>query len=159
MSNKSNSNKYSIAKVLVPVDGSPNAMRALDVGIGLVNTFGAELIVVNVIPTPGVLVSASAFGVPTSGLDSYYEQQEGAANHFMEEAVTAAKNRGVSKVTSRVTRAAKSVVEEIIDVATHEKVDLIVIGTRGLGGFRKLVQGSVSSGVVSHAHCNVLVVR
>ena len=50
-------------------------------------------------------------------------------------------------------------VEEILGVAEKEKIDLIVIGTRGLGGFRKLLQGSVSSGVMTHAKCNVLVVR
>ena len=40
-----------------------------------------------------------------------------------------------------------------------EKIDLIVMGTRGMGGFKKMLLGSVSSGVVTHAQCTVLVVR
>lgn len=58
-----------------------------------------------------------------------------------------------------VRRVSASVVETIIDCASEEKVDLIVLGTRGQGGFRKLLVGSVSSGVVTHADCNVLVIR
>jgi nucleotide-binding universal stress UspA family protein len=161
LSKKSNLNHdpYSPSKILVPIDGSPNAKRALDVGIGLANTYGAELVVLNVIPTPTWLVTTSAYGVPASGLDLYYQQQESAADHFIHEALAAAKGQGISKVTSEVTRADKSIVEEIVDAAVHDKIDLVVIGTRGLGGFKKLLQGSVSSGVVAHAHCNVLVVR
>jgi len=52
-----------------------------------------------------------------------------------------------------------STVQGIVEFASNEKVDLIVIGTRGLSGFKRLLIGSVSSGVVAHAHCPVLVVR
>jgi nucleotide-binding universal stress UspA family protein len=38
-------------------------------------------------------------------------------------------------------------------------VDLVVAGTRGMTGLKKLVMGSVSNGLVSHAKCPVLVVR
>jgi len=51
------------------------------------------------------------------------------------------------------------VVETIINHAAKEDVDLIIVGTRGLGGFKKMLIGSVSSGVISHANCPVLVVR
>ena len=52
-----------------------------------------------------------------------------------------------------------SPVKVILEYAEEEGVDLIVAGTRGLGGFPKMLLGSVSSGLVSHAHCRVLVVR
>jgi nucleotide-binding universal stress UspA family protein len=161
MSKKANANSasYSPLKILVPIDGSPNADRASDVAIGLAKSFGSELLILNVISTPNVLITTSAFGAPASGLESYYEQQENSARHFVDEAVIHARKGGVSKVTSSVIRADKSIVEEIIGVASSNKVDLIVIGTRGLGGFKRLLLGSVSSGVVAHAHCNVLVVR
>ena len=60
---------------------------------------------------------------------------------------------------SEVLRTASTIVETITDMATGEKIDLIVMGTRGLGGFKKLLMGSVSSGVVLHAPCNVLVIK
>jgi nucleotide-binding universal stress UspA family protein len=49
--------------------------------------------------------------------------------------------------------------EEIIRLANIYKADLIVIGTRGLTGVRKIVDGSVSSQVVEDANCSVLVVK
>ena len=49
--------------------------------------------------------------------------------------------------------------EEILAVAEELDAGLIVIGSRGLGGIRRALMGSVSDSVVRHAHCPVLVVR
>ncbi|WP_238178390.1 universal stress protein [Calothrix sp. 336/3] len=49
--------------------------------------------------------------------------------------------------------------EEIIRLANIYKVDMIVIGSRGLTGMKRIVQGSVSSQVVEEAPCSVLVVK
>ncbi|HXQ92247.1 MAG TPA: universal stress protein [Nitrososphaerales archaeon] len=155
----SDSELLHLSKILVPIDGSPNASRALGVGINLSKTYSSELIVLCVIPAPSVLVEASVgLGMAPTGLDTYYKQQEMGANHFIDEALAVARTRGV-KIRGEVSRASKSIVEEIIDVAISEKIEMIVIGTRGLGGFKKLLLGSVSSGVVTHAQCNVLIVR
>ena len=48
---------------------------------------------------------------------------------------------------------------EIIQYAEKENIDLIVIGTRGRSGFKKLLLGSTASGVVTYAHCPVLVTK
>ncbi len=48
---------------------------------------------------------------------------------------------------------------EIVELADELEVGLVVIGSRGLGGIRKALMGSVSESVVRHAHCPVLVVR
>ena len=47
----------------------------------------------------------------------------------------------------------------IVDYAEREVVDLIVIGTRGRTGFKKMLSGSVASDVVTYAHCPVMVVK
>ena len=142
------------------MDGSKNATRALDAGIKMSKTYGAELFILNVIPTPSILLAAQAgLGVPPVGAESYYEQEEIDSRHFLEEGVELAKAQKVTNVSSEAIRATSSIVEEIIDTAARKNIDLIVIGTRGVGGFKKLLQGSVSSGVVIHAECNVMVVR
>jgi nucleotide-binding universal stress UspA family protein len=46
-----------------------------------------------------------------------------------------------------------------MNFAEKENIDLIVIGTRGRSGFKKLLLGSVASGVVTYAHCSVMVVK
>jgi len=55
--------------------------------------------------------------------------------------------------------AEESIVSEIIEFAERENIDLIIMGTRGRTGFKKLLLGSVASGVVNFAHCPVLVLR
>jgi len=52
-----------------------------------------------------------------------------------------------------------SVTESIVQYAEGENIDLIVVGTRGRSGFKRLLLGSTASGIISHAHCPVMVVR
>ncbi len=52
-----------------------------------------------------------------------------------------------------------SVTGSIVEYAERENMDLIVIGTRGRSAFKRLLLGSIASGVVTHAHCPVMVVR
>jgi nucleotide-binding universal stress UspA family protein len=48
---------------------------------------------------------------------------------------------------------------EIVELAEELGAGLVVVGSRGLGGIRRALMGSVSDSVVRHAHCPVLVVR
>ena len=63
------------------------------------------------------------------------------------------------KLNTEVIITTKSLVAEIVDYAQSNNVDLIVVGTRGRSGFKKLLLGSVASGVVTYAHCHVMVVK
>ncbi|MGC4096668.1 MAG: universal stress protein [Nitrospira sp.] len=49
--------------------------------------------------------------------------------------------------------------DEILTVAKQQKADLIVTGAKGVGTIRRVLLGSVSTRVIQHAHCGVLVVR
>ena len=55
--------------------------------------------------------------------------------------------------------ASPSIVDAIVSFAEKENVDLIIIGTKGESAIKKFLLGSVSSGVVTYAHCTVMVVR
>jgi nucleotide-binding universal stress UspA family protein len=52
-----------------------------------------------------------------------------------------------------------SILKEIVEYAENNKVDMIVIGSRGMTGLKKLLLGSVATRVVTYSHCPVLVVK
>jgi nucleotide-binding universal stress UspA family protein len=62
-------------------------------------------------------------------------------------------------ITDKIIVSVSSVVGEIVGFADKEKMDLIILGTRGRTGFKKLLLGSVAEGVVNHSSCPVMVVR
>lgn len=53
----------------------------------------------------------------------------------------------------------ESITGAIIDYASDKSIDLVIIGTKGRTGLKRLLLGSVAQGVVQHAHCPVLLVR
>ncbi|MGZ5490316.1 MAG: universal stress protein [Nitrososphaeraceae archaeon] len=63
------------------------------------------------------------------------------------------------KVSTKVILTGIAVYGEIIQYAEKENIDLIVIGTRGRSGVKKLLLGSTASGVVTYADCPVLVTK
>jgi nucleotide-binding universal stress UspA family protein len=150
---------FPLNKIVVSIDGSENSNRAADVAIQIGKEFKAEVVVVNVVAeiVPAVY-SPIGMNSPMVDYSPYFELAEDEGKKLVDKTVDAAKQQSVN-AKGEVLKTLSSVVEAIIDAAQKEDADLIVVGTRGLGGFKKLVLGSVSSGVVSHAHCSVLVVR
>ena len=53
----------------------------------------------------------------------------------------------------------EGIVKPIVNYAEEEEIDLIVVGTRGRTGIKKLLLGSIANGVVTYAHCAVIVVK
>jgi nucleotide-binding universal stress UspA family protein len=141
--------------VLVPIDGSQNSKRALQIAVAIAKKYDAQLFVVHVVSTPMLLAPSPS---PYIIIGKYLDFEDEEARKIVNEGVLLAKRHGV-KVTGHVIKHGPSVVEAITGFAVKRRVDLIVTGTRGLGGFKKLLLGSVASGMVSHAHCKVLVVR
>ena len=149
------------ARILVAVDGSENAEGAAQVATDLAKRYGSELVVLHVIARPSyanVPVFTRITPPPPSSYDEYYEYAKKIAKGCVDRIVSRAKNQGVN-VRWEIREAVPSTVKGITECAETENADLVVVGTRGLEGFRKLLIGSVSSGVIAHAHCPVLVVR
>ena len=152
--------------ILVAVDGSESSKRAAHVALGLAEKLRAQLIVLHAI-SPPTSYYRSNFPVPVGmappppsqkEIDTYYAYARRVALGIVGDTVSEAKKVGTN-VKTELPEGASSVVETIINHAAKEDVDLIIVGTRGLGGFKKMLTGSVSSGVISHANCPVLVVR
>jgi nucleotide-binding universal stress UspA family protein len=62
-------------------------------------------------------------------------------------------------IKTDVILAVKSIAAEIVDYAEQENIDLIIIGTKGRSRLKKMLLGSVALGVVTYAHCPVMVVK
>lgn len=62
-------------------------------------------------------------------------------------------------VRTDVVISSTSVVKAIVEYGEEKKMDLIVIGSKGMSGLKRMLLGSIASGVVTYAHCPVLVVK
>ncbi|MEM0288060.1 MAG: universal stress protein [Nitrososphaerota archaeon] len=153
-------NRFGFKKILVTIDGSVNSKKAATVAIDIAKKYSSHLIIVNAIASPSGLIIASEGAPPQSAvlIDQYYKNSKEYADKLIKEVIDQAKEMGID-ASGEVLDKPASVVEMITNYARENNVDLIVMGTRGLSGFKKLLLGSVSNGVLNHAHCSVLVVR
>ena len=146
----------SIRKILVAVDGSKPSFRASTYAIDLAKTYDAELIILDI-------VSPIIYGhFEYANIERMQETERIEKEKAQEEVVDKVKQEAIEKKVSAksdVLIKYTSVVKEIVEYAEKMKVDMIVIGSRGTTGFKKLLLGSVASGVVTYSHCPVLVVK
>src|SRR5256712_9791196 len=160
------SSKSMFKRLLVALDGSENSARASQAALELAEKLNAELIVLHAIIPPALYYHTEispegpVIEPPTheKEIELYLEYARRVGRGIVDGTVSEAENRGIT-VRADIPETTSSVVETIVNHAVKENADLIVVGTRGLGGFKRLLLGSVSSGVVDHSHCPVLVIR
>jgi nucleotide-binding universal stress UspA family protein len=149
-----------IKKILVAVDGSKPSLDASEEAISLAAKYEAELIVVHVVSPDvryGYLEDVITPGLPASLKEVVVLAMEKGQKYLDEVKQNASENK--VEVRTEVLIGATSVVKEIVEYAEEHKIDLIVIGTRGISGIKKMLLGSTASGVLSYAHCPVLIVK
>ena len=137
--------------ILVPVDGSDHALRALDVACDLAQKYGATLRLVHAYPA---IFADSTMGGADIGPLIARRTEVGEA--VLARAREHVKDRAAG-ITTELREAPDA--EAILEEADAHHCDLIVMGTRGLGRLAGLLLGSVSQKVVQHAKCPVLLVR
>lgn len=139
--------------ILSPVDFSKSSLEALDVAQDLGARYGSELLLMHVVPVIPKLpqdVSIFSEGAYERELIQNAEQRLG-------ELAGDLQKKGVQART--LVGLADDAAMEIVRTAEREKVDLIVIATHGMTGWRRLAFGSVTDKVVRTAECPVLVLR
>src|SRR5215204_7092884 len=144
------------AKVLLATDGSEEATLAAQSAADLAARTGSELHVVHVGETLGPGYSGYA-GYEEGVLPSAQEDLERQAQEALEAQVGRIAVAEGPRAQSHLRMGRPD--EEIVALGEEIGAELIVIGSRGLGGVRRALMGSVSDSVVRHAHCPVLVVR
>jgi len=142
--------------IIVAFDGSKDSEKAMGLACSLALKFGSELTVVHVFSSPSIGYGATS-GMPIPDYKTLEDAKKAEAKEVLSNGLKLAALDGVGAKGELIE--APSVVEALVDFAAHKKADLIVTGTRGMTGFKKLILGSVSSGLVNHAHCPVLIAR
>jgi nucleotide-binding universal stress UspA family protein len=143
-----------VMKILVPVDGSPASIRAVKLAIDQAKAVaGASIVVVNVqnLSTLGLAEGAGIMPLPW-----IEQEEERASSGALQEAATVCREAEVTYVT----RSERGGIAETIDrVAREEQVMHILMGTRGLGGVRGLLLGSVTTQLLHLAEVPVTLVK
>ncbi len=141
-------------KILVPVDGSQNSMEAVKVALKYAKATKTDIYLMTVTPfVPGLDLEISA-----KEMDSLNESMKRRGEEVLAKAQGILTAEGESAKT--ILASSISAADDIIGFAEKEKVDLIIIGSRGLGSAAtRFIMGSVASKVVAHAPCNVYVVK
>jgi len=138
-----------VKKIIVAYDGSKGSQQALAWAVTLAEKFGAEITAVTVVKPP-------EFSPTVSEIDEYYED----AKKYYQPLFAKVREYGERSNLRIKTELLKGhPAESIVKYAYDQKADLIITGTRGLGGFKTLVIGSVAQKVASYSKVPVLIVR
>ena len=141
-------------KVLVPVDGSKYAAEGIKVASHYAKTKNAAIHLLTIIPS----VADIDLELSASERDRLLESLKKRGEELLAKSTELMKVSGVDKVNT-VLATAPSPAQEIVSFAEKEKIDLIVIGSKGRNASNRFNLGSVAANVVRHSHCCDYVVK
>ena len=133
-----------VKKIIVAYDGSPDSKKALAIAADFARDFTAKIVLVSVYDIPIVLAEETDYI-----WEKFNTEQVQFGKKYCEE-------RGVEVYTEELQG---NPVEEIIKYAKREHADMIIAGTHGLGGFARLLLGSVAHQLVTYSDITVLIVK
>ena len=145
------------SKILLAIDGSPEAGRAARMAVTLANGLNSELHVVHVGHTPSVYAFSES--------ELFDPEFQSRLRECAEQDARAKLDEEVEKIVGMGGKVAEAHVRigrpdaEIVRTAEELGSDLVILGSRGLGPLKRAMMGSTSMGVVRHAHGSVLVAR
>lgn len=143
--------RVEVKRILVAVDGSEHSLKAVRYACAMGPPLGAEVVLLHVVP---MLVSATPYHDTVS--DQPFLSLQKVGEDILSRAKTVARDCSCEAI-DMITHGDPAA--KIIDIAKERDVDIIVLGSRGLSGIRRLFVGSISDKVASHAHCPVMIVR
>jgi nucleotide-binding universal stress UspA family protein len=151
--------KTLFSRILIPMDGSEYSFKAAEYGFDVASQYESEVTLISIVASKVWYgTSSGIFGaIPPSYLKKYEKE----AKKWFNMALAKMKENDlkVKRIKTDVITTPLSTVSAILRYAQKNDVDLIIIGTKGNTGFKKMLVGSVASGVVAYAHCPVLVIR
>lgn len=148
-------------KILIGIDGSESSFNAANYAIGLSKKFNSEIILLSIVPSKVHHGDSSGvFGMVTH---SYFNDYKKEAEKWFKEIINQIGNEDNieidKKIKTDVITTPFSIAASILNYAEERNVDLIIIGTRGNSGIKKMLLGSVASDVVTYSYCPVLIIK
>jgi len=139
-------------KILVATGGSPWSHQAVVYAIEMAKDYNLELIILH------VLAEAPPYFVAEAGTppESLLADSEAEGRRLLSEAAALASEAGITFSTELVWG---RVPEVVCRIAEERECDLIVVASRALKGFKRLMIGSISNAIASKAPCPILVVK
>ena len=115
------------------------------------------LYLLHIIP-PQILLAHSSgyFGAVSPDLQKETEEE---AEEWFKRIFSKARINDHLHIIKKVISTGASIVTELVSYSDRKEIELIVMGATGKSGLRRLLLGSISTGVVTHSHCSVLIVR
>jgi nucleotide-binding universal stress UspA family protein len=148
-----------ISKIMVGIDGSEQSVSSADYAIDIAKRHNAELIAVNVLTSDiGYAYSSPGVETPPLTISEIILLAEDEVKKWLNNIKEKADKSGI-RFRSEIIMAKRSTVSTMLDYAEEHNINLIVVGTRGRSGIKKMLLGSVASGLVTYAACSVLVVK
>ena len=142
--------KTIISRVLVAIDGSDASMYAADHAISISKKYKADLYALHVIRADIDLLGPHE-------TSEFMTKMRNEGDRYLNKVETKANEKNIQIKKEIIS--STNIFGGILDYAEENIIDLIVIGTRGRSGFKKLLLGSIASHIVTYAYCPVLVVK
>ena len=144
-------------RILVATDGSTLSKKAVTSAISLAALSGAELVAVKITPRYPQSYFEGSLPLSQTEVTKIEKQWADSAQTQLDAIAKAAKGKGVNAKT--VVVKADIVSDALIATAKKQKVDLIVMASHGRRGIKRLLLGSETQQVLTHASIPVLVLR
>ena len=138
-------------KILVPADGSDNSYRALEAALVFSEKSGSSISVVNVMEQVPITHIESE-KLLNELLEAYKKENQ----EILSKCSDIAHQKGITIKTVLLQGNPAPV---ILDYIKKENFDLVIMGSRGMGKFKELILGSVSSKIMHHSPCAVMIIR
>jgi nucleotide-binding universal stress UspA family protein len=144
---------------VVGIDGSEESMKAAEYAISIAKLYNAELIAITVLTSDiGYIYSSPGVESPPLTVKEIILLAGDEAKKRFDEIKEKANKKGIQLKTESIV-AKKSLLNTILEFVEEHNINLVVVGTRGRSGIKKMLLGSIASGLVTYSPCPVFVIK
>jgi nucleotide-binding universal stress UspA family protein len=136
-----------ISKILVAVDGSKYSDKAFEYAISIIQNHKQQLLIVHVIENLGNIGYSN------------FNQLKQDSQIILQKYITKAESKGLKSSLRIIEDEGNSPAEKILDISEKEKVDTIIVGTKGQKPSEQFLLGSTSYKVAHYSKCTVIIVK